>query len=592
MKVGKSTAWLIKSGGNILGPYSDKQVADLLRDRMIVPLDEAAAPCSRWIYIRDHPKFATIIKEIRERSLGSINDDTTTQANMTATAGDTQTISTNQPDELTDDIVHAGSGVVQDILFHSIDDPVNPRSKLASDTFTQENDLFVRQQVEKSSRWIWALTTIALIFTLSFVVFKQFVAKPIQDKATVKESMDAGVDALEAGDYDTALEDFKKIYSLDPSDSSVYLYLGILMVQIENQPFQGRKILEKLTDVQGKNLKQVFTGIGLAYLKEGDYKSAEKYFNKALDIDPLFNPAVVNLGAAAFYQEDWPKASNHLQLSLKDGNPDGAEVIMLTQVLIKLFQSESEPRYLAEAKKYIELFLKKSRNYFLEVSVGEALISFLQGSKKDIYAKIDQILDLDTNETESHRQNLFIHRNISSWSLVAQWCLKITQDLEPNSHVIAFEAMCLMKSGDMIEANKKIDDALAQSPKDPLIQATYGLILQEMRAGAKTEVALDKALNYDSQKVYAQPRRLKARYCRQKEDNQCEKKYFGELLSIDPKSLFGLAGMAEVSLNTNDIAAAKKYLFNGLQISNGYRPFLPINKVISKVENASKPRGL
>jgi Tfp pilus assembly protein PilF len=45
--------------------------------------------------------------------------------------------------------------------------------------------------------------------------------------------------------------------------------------------------------------------LGLEYLSVGDYKSANRYFNKALQHDPSFAAAHYNLGLIHWRQKDW-----------------------------------------------------------------------------------------------------------------------------------------------------------------------------------------------------------------------------------------------------------------------------------------------
>lgn len=581
---------MVKSSGQVIGPYSDIQLVNLLKDREIVPLDEISVPCGRWEYVRDVPAFAKVVEELRTRPLRSISDDTATQSEEVT--GATESINTAQIDDLTLELSQPKVQHVQDILFSSIDDQIASQSRLSGELFTHERDQKIKHQVEKSSKWIWTFTTVIIIMAMLFVVFQQFVAKPIKDRTQLEDSVTAGINSLESGDYGRALEHFKLANKLDPNDSSIYLYLGILMIQIDGQAYEGRQFLEKLIEISDKDLKRIYTGIGLGALKDGDYKSAENSFNRALDIDPLFQPALINLGAAAYYQEDWAKANNYFQLAVKEGSGDGAEILMLTQTLIKLWEKERESRYLIEASTYLDQFLRQSRNYSLEAYIGSVYISYLLGQKQNIYSAINRVLDMDTLETESHRQNLFIHRSLANWTLVSQWCLKLTHDLDPNSRVIAFEALCIMKTNDLAEANKKIEDALAQTPKDPLVLSVYALLLGEMSAGDRAIVAIDKALVNDQEKNYSHPLRLKARHCRQMDNVECQYQYWSEVLIREPSSLSALAGLAQVSLGANQLEEAKKYLMRGLNVSKEYRPFFPINRVISKVEDRAKAKGL
>jgi thioredoxin-like negative regulator of GroEL len=170
--------------------------------------------------------------------------------------------------------------------------------------------------------------------------------------------------------------------------------------------------------------------------------------------------------------------------------------------------------------------------------------------------------------------------------------LQMTHDLDPNARVMAFEALCLMKGGDVVEASRKVDDAMAQAPKDPLVLATFAQVLMATNAVERARSAIEKAIAESEPSRLQQAIRLKAQMCQASNDQACQSRYWSMLVERNPRSLEALAGLARVQLNSGDIDGAKKYLMKGLQISANYKPFFPINRAISLNEDRDKARGL
>ncbi|OFZ19007.1 MAG: hypothetical protein A2Z20_11545 [Bdellovibrionales bacterium RBG_16_40_8] len=588
----KAKVWLIKGGGQILGPFADKQVIDLLKNRVIVPLDEASNPCGRWQYIRDVPAFAKVVEDIRTKNLLG-TDNTTTQGTDHSSFTPTFKVTNVDPDELTQDIPKVNT--IQDVLFHSVDDLIKPEQEPRGEVFTHDKDLFIKQQAQYTSKWIWVVTSIIILFTTGFVIYRQFIAKPKHNKIIATESIDQAMQALDFGDYQRALENFRRAHSLDPNDASIYIYLGLLEIQIGEQPLRGRKLLEKI-DMLG-NRQKVLIGLGLSYLREDDINNAEKKFNKALEIDGLNRPALIDLGAAAMYGEDYAKAINQFLLVINenknenDSDYNGAVTLLLVESFIKLYEKEHEKKYLTDAKKYLIDLLKKTHNYALEASVGLAYVNFLLEEKDNIYTQIDKILDMDTEETSLHKQNLLIDGSKLNWKLFSQWCLKFTSELDPNSHVIALEALCIVKNGGLGVAYNKISDAIGKSSKDPLVNSIFAIILRHMNSQENMIVQIDKAQEYNEDK-YEQPLRLGAELCKARGDADCQNNKLQLLLSKNPTSLYALAELAKINLKLNDVGKAKEYLSRGQKLSSHYRPFLEIEKMVSKQEDRNGSRGL
>lgn len=578
--------WLVKSGGRIIGPYSNHQMNELLRDRVIVALDEACRSGDRWKYIRDEIIFSKVLEEVRMNNVRGVSDDTTKRNIEDTGVTFTQTSLPLEIDDMTEEITsHLLKDSIKDISFRAEDDHAPTQTKVSDiEGYSHANDFFVQKQANESAKWMWVVAILVIVVASATSVFKKYISLPGQMNAISSESTMAGLEAVDFGNYKRALDLLNRSNELNPNDTSIYLYLGILKTQIEKQPFQGRKLLEKLKDSNNKDLKLVLTGIGVSLLSEGDIRGAEYYFNKALDLDPLYDIAVINLGAAAMYSEDWARANIHLQLAIKDGSADGNEILMLIETLSKLNIRDKENRFLGEATRYINSFLMKGLSHQLEVNIGAAFIDKLAGEKAGIYKRIDSVLDMDFRATENFKQNLFLFRSRSDWSVISQWCLRTTIDLDPTARVIAFEALCMMKSGDLVEANKKIENAIAQDSKDPLVLGVYSYILHEMNSAESEAITLKKAIQYDVTRKYSQPLRQMAESCRLSGDAYCEKSMLQLLLDRNPHDLMAMAGMARLFLAEGKVVEAKKYVQQAKNITTMYIPIRMLNSQLSKLD--------
>ena len=580
VKVGKNTLWLVKASGRVIGPYAEKQVGDLVREHVLVPLDEVSRPCGRWVYLRDEPTFAKVIEEIRIRGLRGSSDDSTTR-----NVDETQTVTTTpEIDDHTQEITQLPASGVQDVMFRSIDDLKVERAASAQ-AFAFDADKMAKEQAAKNARWVWIFTALVVLFAFGFVMFQRFVAAPIKNQSVYHSSSAQAIDALESGRYGDALDLFNRAYALDPGDSNIYLDLGILKIEVANQTFEGRQLLEKLRGQANADQKHVLTGIGLAYLKDGDTQSAEDNFRKALDADPLFQPATIDLGAAALDAGEWNKANDHLQVAVKGTPHDGAEYIMLAETLAHLYLVKKDDAATQAAVRAgiqtLNDFADQSLDYSLEARVASVYLQALLGVKTNIASNIDRILDSDLDLTDNSKHNLFIDRDRVNWSRLSQWCSTVERNMDPNPHASAFEAMCLSKAGQLSDAERRVEDALAQAPKDALVQSIDAYVLFAENMNGRARAALEAAVQNDPSGRWAQPRRLMARYCHKIGDVTCERDNWQATLVKSNREIAALAGLASLDLAQDHIDDAKKYLMSALSLSDHYIPLYPIQNALS-----------
>ncbi len=582
LKVGKNTLWLIRASGRIIGPYFDRQIGDLLRERVLVPLDEVSRPCGRWVYLRDEPIFAKVIEEVRVQGLRNSADDSTTR-----NIDETQTISSSpEPDEHTAEIKELPLSPVQDVLFHSIDDLKSERAH--AQAFAYDADRVAKEEAQKNSRWIWVLTIMVVLLAVGIVAFQRFVEKPIQKRDQLGAVTTEAAQDYAKGRYRQALNLYSQAYALKPSDTNIYLWLGILKIQMGDQTSEGRRLLEKLQNLSNVDEKRILTGIGIADLKDGDTQDAEASFQKALGVDPTFQPAIIDLGATALNEGELHKANDQLQLAIQSSHPDGAEFIMLAQTLAKLYKTNKNKKQMQAGILAIRDFANQSFDYALEARVAAVYLESLIGDTVNISSEVDKILDSDLNMTSEFKHNLFVYRDRVTWPHLLNWCQAVTQNSQPSPVVSAFLAMCYAKAGQYSKANGYIDNALAQAPQDTIVQSINAYLLESADMDDQAEVALKTAVANDPTGQWIQPRRLFARLCQKSGDMDCARTYWEDVLIKSNRELDALAGLANVAIEQNHIPVARKYLMTGLEMASDYKPFYALSGKLSETENHAK----
>lgn len=578
--------WLVKVGGLLLGPLTDREVSEKLLSREIRVIDEISKPCGRWIYLRDEPRFAKVVEEVR---LGNNrNEDTVTGTHdgITKTPTNTVTIDSGQLDDMTEEI---SQGAVQEAMYQSFDDINKGGRDRRSDTaltesYTYDGDKNIEAKAQASTKWIGVFTAVLIFMAVAYVVFNQFIAQPIENKNIAEQSRSLAAELLKVGEYNAALVHFRKAYKADQDDRSIYTQLGVLEIQVGQQSVVGRRLLDKVRNWIGTDKKHVLTGLGLAALKEAEFEKANKFFEDALSEDPLFLPAVINLGVTALYLKENQKANNFFQLALKDGSRDGVDLLLLVDTLLNLYSEEKDRSFLVEAKRYLDGMRKVSRPYLDEILVASAYIELLLENVNASAGHIESFLERPLGMSAHYKHDIMVHRDQVDWAKLNQWCLGTTSKLDPTSHTIAAEAKCLFMSGDMIAASRKIDDAILQTPRDPLVQAVYAELLKEMNSAEKAKVASDKAFDYNKESDHILPFVLQAQQCEGQKDYFCSLNYWQEVLKKNPKSEMALAGVGRSYFEDGHYSDAKRYLALAKRLRSNYKPILKLEKDLERVE--------
>lgn len=576
--------WLIRSNGHILGPFTQKKVEELLREREIMILDEACRPFKIWRPINELAHFAKIVEEVRFQSLDSSMDtDTSTTTNAiddSMTLSVTENIDQDINSDLTEEINVQSTN--QEIVYEDIAEEKSSKSHSQKSNkaprFTSEYSSEVQSEGKRTSFIMWGAVALLLISFIGFYSYKTFLKSPVAKGQAGKAAVEQGLAAFDVGDYDRALMYFKNAYESNPENKDIYIYYGALLIQVERQTFAGRSILQKVINNNLEHQKLAHTGIGLSYLIENDTRKARQEFEKALSMDSSYFPAMINLGVSKFQENNLDAAIDDFNkaLSLEPNNQIAA--LLLARSYAKKWSDDKSSELLDKALKQVQFNTASQVNYSLEAQVIEAYIYSLGYKFSKAIESIKKAIDMDLEMTENHRQNIFIDQRFLSWSSLEFWCQAIVSQVNDSEEVKTFESICHYKNSDINKAKSLAENAVNQNPTHPAILSYYSKILKELKMNLDASTTLSAALRQNTDRQYILPHIMQGRFCLDSKDYDCAVEQFQKTLDINSNNLGALAGMAEVLFYKNEKVSAKEYYNKASQISSQYKPLLKLKK--------------
>ncbi|MCB0386255.1 MAG: hypothetical protein KDD43_12755, partial [Bdellovibrionales bacterium] len=414
---------------------------------------------------------------------------------------------------------------------------------------------------------------------VAFIIYNRFVAQPIQKKGTASDVKNLAMEAITIGDYNEALQLFQKANRLNPSDKGIFAYLGTLEIQVGGQTVEGRrKLQEVVTSGKGVFPKLAVTAIGIADLIDGESRTADEHFKKAISQDTYYAPAKINLGASALQRQEYQTARDWLYSVVDQGTEEGAAYLMLAEANVNLFKQEKRRSYLEQGQKQLTRLMQTTYDYYQESALMLAYMDFVVGNLDGVMKRVELILDVDPQMTDDHRHDLFVYRGRISWEALSKTCVTMAKDLEQTARVKALRGYCLFRGGNEVEALKWADDAAAQGVKDPLVQAVYAYVLDGVGQETRASVALGKANDLNRKTKLMLPKVLQARFYSRSNKHELALKQWLDVYGLDDKSIVGLTGIAQSHFAKKNYSEAQSYLFDGFRLSRSYRPLIRLKK--------------
>jgi Flp pilus assembly protein TadD len=311
-----------------------------------------------------------------------------------------------------------------------------------------------------------------------------------------------------------AVEQYKEVYRLDPTDSESALWLARLY-RLRNEHDKAEEVLrsllkqdpdneaavEQLTQLlldEGKSadailLLESITSrtpspalldlLGDAYTQAHDLPKAEGAYRKAAELDPSEMSHIRGLGQALLAEEKFADALSVYQ-KLADLMPDDSDVYLrLAQIYRELHQLDHAEENLLKARQYAP--------GSLEVMYNEAMLYEAQGRYEDAVRVLsDAVTGLKSQSTAlpSRHRSLAIlyqqlgqlYRDIQNFQAAIytfEELGRLGEEEDRRSRMLIMDTYRAAK--DLPKALQAGKDALAKYPSDPGLRTSNALLLGE-----------------------------------------------------------------------------------------------------------------
>lgn len=211
--------------------------------------------------------------------------------------------------------------------------------------------------------------------------------------------LSAGLQYLQAGSLQNAKRHLDKALALGADSGNVHFGIAYYYEQVKEFE-KAEKSYKKALRIESRN-PDFLNGYGSFLCGRGQYKKADKYFNKAIDqpIYPDIASAFMNAGVCSKQDGDRDKAASYFRKALNRNNK-------LPTALIEIAEAEFDKKRYKRAFSYIQRFEKVSRSSASSLWLALRVAHFQKD--KDALAsyaiKLEQMFP-DSDETAEYLDN-------------------------------------------------------------------------------------------------------------------------------------------------------------------------------------------
>ena len=278
--------FLIRSSGQVLGPFYKKEVVDLIKRGKISSFDEVAEPYTIWWYLEDHQEFKEAIHSMDFQTRltnfvtqisGKLSTVSRTVKTDDQTNTTTQTLDQNQDIKKPKTLTLASE---EKQAAHEVEIEVLDKLKIQTEAYVKykpkkDSEEIVRKKVNSTIKTIWRLIVVFSLSVGAYIIYKEVIT-PIQKSKKIRDQLNTvGLKLYQAGDYNQALPYFEEAYSQNILQSKDILFLGSLYLQ-ENKLQKASIILDEFSSRSLPQTGNWFLLNGLVSFFQGDFSQAEK----------------------------------------------------------------------------------------------------------------------------------------------------------------------------------------------------------------------------------------------------------------------------------------------------------------------------
>ncbi|MNJ99715.1 tetratricopeptide repeat protein [compost metagenome] len=570
--------WLVRSSTRILGPFNLTEIKELLVSRQISIIDEVRSTQARWSYIRENKDFLEVVKNVREQ-LDTLSENTMTQSVAQHTTTTTRT-DVLQSDDLTPTptptpptrrmSVEPSLKDVTPMAESSI-----PRSTGGpARSYGASSDSRVLNQISNRSKVIRA-AVLGVIGLVLVVAGLQVFRKGKQQEIGYEDLLNQALKYRSLGLYDKSLGYYKKATALKEPDFESQVQMAPVLIAEDRQTLAGRRVLEKAISTPGRSrneLMAAYIGVGLSYLMDGDLKEAEDTLQKALGYEPSNFDARMNMAIVQMRKGNYGEASREFSALSRRAPQSTLALLGKAVAVVETSKTNPDAHSLNEVIHDIQRMGNKTQYLKHELTLLLIYANTLLGNMNEAHSSIVQFLSQRPGESSRYIKNLFIDWRMTQWDYLERFCADIysRQPLGPQTR--SLRASCLMEVNRDGESQKLLEEALAESPRDPYVLLTQAMYLKKV-GRVPEALAILKMRELSALVIRDQ---ISGSICLASGDVSCAQKTFAGLYQKNQKDAFTFYGLSWVANQSKDRARAYEYVRAGLQAEPNYIPLLEL----------------
>ncbi len=417
-----------------------------------------------------------------------------------------------------------------------------------------------------------ALVAISLVF-LSIIFYKRV------DKVS-DENIDwykIGSDQIKIGDYSNAIVSLRRAHDEDPLDIDATLSYAELLIEKEYLS-QALGALNEANITNSVQQKRKFNLLGVIALKNKNLDGAKNWFDKALDIDSSYIPALVNSGIVNLLGKRYMASNSKFELAHRIGSRDSVLLMSMFLSATELFNQTQNTKLLEHVKRILIQVLDVESGYEIHYHLALAYLDVFIGNNKAANDRFNNIMMLDPDLEPSH----FVHRldifkDHVSWNNTYLWVQKYYDLLNDGPEKEAIKAVLEIKRNNLQEAEKSLSNAILSDGENVGIRVLYAYM--KMKLGILSETRANIGLVSDAN--YFPLILLKSKLCEMGVAD-CSH-LFKAMLEHDFYKLQSISGLAQHLIKVEKYSEARELISTGLEISKSYIPLLKLQRQIQNI---------
>lgn len=566
--------WIIKSSTRILGPFTLEEVVELLKNKHISIIDEIRQPTGRWSYIRENKMFLEVVRNIRDEI------DATSENTMTHSIAQNTITKTSDAVTFSDELTPTPTPTprpepqFKDVTATETSLPRNVGARPAGKSYGASNDMRVQGELARKSNF-WRYAILGLAGVVAVVVGVTFSQKEKIKSTGFDDLLRQALRYKSLGIYDRSLKAYQKATALGEPDYASQLQMAPVLISEDRQTLVGRRIYEKsFADSKQSRAQTVeaYLGIALTYMMDGDLKQAEDTLQKALGYEPANISAQVNMAIIAFKKGNYAQALHGFE-EIYRKNPT-TTLALLGRAMSSAELAKQSNDWSSIPKLIEDMKQSAGKSGYLRQELALFVI-YMQAELKDAHG-LTQGMNLFLNEkpgqVELYTHPLFIDWRFTQWDYLEKYCGEIYQKQNPSAQMKAVRSVCLMEINRDAEAQKLLQEALAEAPADPYVLVTQASYLRKMNMLPEASTIL----RVPSLQSLPLRDHIAGDICITTQDLNCAQAAFTALYNKDQRDVEALYGLAWVMFQKKERALAYDYARAGLQAEPNYLPLLEL----------------